>query len=97
MPGTLTVLHLTQPQLLLVSKARSYGDYSSWHWNPGLGNPVWGWDPSLLREGPLQLGYPFRFLATTHEWGTSPFCISAPFTSLDMASSIYLWLGLLFL
>ena len=25
--------------VLLVFAARSYGDLSSWHWNPGLGGP----------------------------------------------------------
>ena len=35
-------------QSLLVFAARSYGDLSFWHWNPGLGGLVWGWDSSLL-------------------------------------------------
>ena len=30
-------LHLPQLQSLLVFTARSHGDLSSWHWNPGLG------------------------------------------------------------
>ena len=37
----------TQPPLFFI--ARSYGDLSSWCWNPGLGVLVWGWNPSLLR------------------------------------------------
>ena len=36
-------------QLPLVFAARRYGDSSSWHWNPGLGGLVWGWDSSFLR------------------------------------------------
>ena len=28
--------------------ARSHGDLSSRHWNPGLEGLVWGWDSSLL-------------------------------------------------
>ena len=42
-------LCLNQPQSVLVFTARSYGDLSSWHWNPKLGGPVWGWNPLLLR------------------------------------------------
>ena len=34
--GTPATLQLTQPQSLLVCTARSYGDFSSWHWNPWL-------------------------------------------------------------
>ena len=48
-------------QSLLVLAARSYGDLLySWHWNPGLGSLMWGWDPSLLR-------YPFRIFIY-HMW-----------------------------
>ena len=37
----------TQSPLILA--ATSYGGLSSWHWNPGLGGLVWGWDSSLWR------------------------------------------------
>ena len=37
-------------QSLLVFAAMNLGDLSSWHWNPGLGSLVWGWDFSLLRH-----------------------------------------------
>ena len=40
---------LPQTQSPLVFAARSYGDLSSWHWNPWLGVLVWGWDSSLPR------------------------------------------------
>ena len=40
-------LPLTQSPLVFA--ARSYGDLSSWHWNPGLGGLVWGWDSSFPR------------------------------------------------
>ena len=56
---------------------------SSWHWNPGLGDLVWGWDPSLLR-------YPSQFLSATHGCGTSPFRVYAPPTNLDVVSSLTL-------
>ena len=46
-PENLEVLLLPQPSLVFT--ARSYGDLSSCHWNPGLGGLVWGWDSSLLR------------------------------------------------
>ena len=36
----------SQPQSLLVFTARSYGDFSSIHGNPGF--LVWGWGPLLL-------------------------------------------------
>lgn len=45
-----TCLHVTQPHSLLVFTARRCGDFSSCHWNPGLGGLVWGRDPILLRE-----------------------------------------------
>ena len=35
-------------------------DFSCWHWNPGLGSLMWGWDPLLLR-------YPSCFLIC-HIW-----------------------------
>ena len=34
--------HLPQPQSLLFCTARSYGDFSPWHWNLGLEGRVWG-------------------------------------------------------
>ena len=40
---------LSPTQSLLASAARSYGDLSPWHCNPGLGTLVWDWDSSLLR------------------------------------------------
>ena len=61
---------------LLVFAGRSYGDLPFWHWNPGLGVLIWGWDSSLLR-------YPSQILSITHGCGTSSFHVSAPCTSLD--------------
>ncbi|KAF6104299.1 hypothetical protein HJG60_011277 [Phyllostomus discolor] len=40
---------LPQSQSSLVFAARNCGDFSSWHWNPGLVGLLWGWDPWLLR------------------------------------------------
>ena len=40
---------LPPTQFPLIFAARSYGDLSSWHWNPGLGVLVWGEDSLLLR------------------------------------------------
>ena len=59
-------------QSLLVFAARSYGDLSSWYWNPGLGGQVWGW-ASLF---PIYLSQIF-----IHQMYL--FHISTPFTSLD--------------
>ena len=39
---------------LLVFAARRCGDLSYWHWKPGLGGLVWGWD-SLLPRYPSQI------------------------------------------
>ena len=72
--GLQKFLPLTQSPLVFA--ARSCGDSSSWHWNSGLGRLVWGWDsplPSILPE----------FLPITYGYGTSPFHIFAPPTSLD--------------
>ena len=44
---------LPSTQSLLMFAARNFEDLSSWHWNPGLGKLVWGWDSPLLR-------YPFQ-------------------------------------
>lgn len=41
--------HFTQVQPQLVFTAKGSQDFSSWHWNPGLGSPVCSQDPSLLR------------------------------------------------
>ena len=40
---------LPSTQSPLVFAARTYGDLSSWHWNPELGGLVWGCDSSVLR------------------------------------------------
>ena len=53
----------------LVFTARSYGDLSSWHCNPGLGGLVWGWDSLLPR-------YPTWFLSITCRCGTA--CSASP-------------------
>ena len=52
------------PQPPLIFTARSYGDLSSWHWNPGLDGLVSGWDPLLP-------SYPSWFLSTTWGCGTT--------------------------
>lgn len=39
----------SRSQSLLVFTATSDGDFSYWHWKPGLGSLVWVWDPSLFR------------------------------------------------
>ena len=50
-PGTLeaSISH-TQPQSPLVFTARSYRDFSSWHWNPGRGALMWGWSCDIPLE-----------------------------------------------
>ena len=73
--------HLSQPQSPKVFIARSYGDLSSQNWNHGLGGLVEVCELSLL-------------IFNCHTWvGTSPFCISNPPTSLNMASSVYPYLN----
>ena len=60
----------------LVFATRSYGDLSSWHWNPGLG--AW-----CGAGTPCSWDIPPEILFTTHGYGTSLFHVSAPPTSLD--------------
>ena len=88
---------LPLPPPALIFTARSYGDLSSWCWNPGLCSLVLGWDRFFSR-------YPSWLLSTTHDCGTArahsaatlPLCatlcllaslpllhISAPPTCLD--------------
>ena len=67
---------LPPTQLVLVFVARHYGYLSSWHWNPGLG--------ALCGIGtPCSWDIPPEFLSTTCGYGTRPFHISTPPTSLD--------------
>ena len=72
----LRILQFLPPiQSPLLFAARSCRDSSHWHWNPGLGGLLWGWDTSLLK-------CPSQFLSTTHACGTA--CSMSPclFTSL---------------
>lgn len=39
-----------QYQFLLVFTTRSFGKLLSWHWNPGTGVLMWGWDPHFSWE-----------------------------------------------
>ena len=63
----LQFLSLTQPPLVFT--ARNYEDVSSWHWSPGLGGLVWGWDP-LLPRYPSTLFLPYV--------GLGPACSTSP-------------------
>ena len=45
--------------------SQKLGDFSSWHWDPGLGGLVWGQDSSLPR-------YPSQFLSP--HLGVGPAC-----------------------
>ena len=67
-------LSLTQSPLVFA--ARSYGDLSSWHWNPWLWYLMWGCGSSSPR-------YPSWIFIHHTRCGTSPFCISTPPTSLS--------------
>ena len=68
----------------LVFTVRSYGDLPSWHWNPGLGGLVRGWDPSLPRypfilyPPPVDLG-----LADSISLFLPHHCPFTPLTHLD--------------
>ena len=66
--------------------ARSYGDLSSWHWNPGLGSLVWGGDLSL----PLYLS---RFLSTTRGLGPPIPCIHASPSVSESPSLLPIWIN----
>ena len=41
--------HMRKKFTYLVFAARNCMDLSSWHWNPSLGDLMWGWDSSFLR------------------------------------------------
>ena len=61
---------LPPTQSALTFTARSCGDLSSWHWDPGLEGLVWDWDSSLLR-------YPFHLrdsAAFAVRWGELVSC-----------------------
>ena len=52
-PRTPEALRLTQSQSPLIFTARSYGDFSSWHWKPGLGGTGVGLGPFVPQGGLL--------------------------------------------
>lgn len=95
-PFTRNCLGLQQPpsswvSISVVFTTNSYGNFSFCPWNPGMGGLVWGWD--LAPQGRrLQRRYPFWFLFAACGFGTSQFHISAPPTSLHVASSPISWL-----
>ena len=67
---------LPPTQSPLMFAARSYGDFSSWHWNLELSGLVWGWDPLLLRS-------PSRtFTHHVWMWGQPILCL-CPSNSLN--------------
>ena len=65
-----------------VFAARSCGDLSSWHWNPGLGGLMCGWDSLLLRY-PSQIYPPHMGERPVH----STFALLLP-VSVDVVSLI---------
>ena len=90
----------------LDSAARSYGDLSSWHWDPGLGTLVWGWDSSLPRCPSLYMcilymwvwGQPVPRLRPSSSLGGCGFCNSVvvrlPFNSISDGSEGWLFYSL---
>lgn len=75
-PGSITTLCLIQAESLLIFTAR-------------LGRHGVGLGPLSPQGEPLQLRDPSLFLTATDRCGTYPIHISAPPTSLIMASSLY--------
>ena len=69
-----------QPQSLLVFTSRSHGNFSSWHWNPGL-QGLCGAGAPHSSGGPLQLRYISQFLSATHGCGTSLLCLHPSYQS----------------
>ena len=59
---------LLSPQSPLVFTDRSYGDLSSWHWNPELCHLAWGWDacsqgiPPNFNPPQVNVGLPILLL-----------------------------------
>ena len=75
-------LHFPEPRSPPVFTARSYGDFSSWPWNPG--DDVW-MKPLTPQGGTPQQRCPSQFLSATHQCGTSPFHLSTPLSSLEVS------------
>ena len=63
-PFTPGYLCVTQPQSLLLFTARSYGDFSSQHWNPGFGSLVWG----CWSSGGISTAETFLCVFNWHTW-----------------------------
>ena len=80
-------------QSLLVFASRSYGNLSSWHWNPELG-------ASCEVGVPCSWDIPPEFSSTTHGCGSHLFCFSVSLPLLpvwmDMVSLNYVAVGLPF-
>lgn len=81
--------HLTQPQAPRCSQPEIQGTFLpgsetlGWGTWCGAGTPrSSGW------EGPPQLRYLSQYSMVTHRCGTTPFCVSAPPTNLNVASSL---------
>ena len=55
---------LPPTQFLLIFATKSFGDLSSWHWNPGLGDLGGG-------ETPCSKDVPLKILSTIHGCGTN--------------------------
>ena len=79
--GSLEALSLLQPKSSLAFTARSYGAFSSWHWNPELGGLMWGCNPSLftgdLRNQDISPNF-------TSGCGVRLFCASLPLLLASM-------------
>ena len=76
--------HLLQYQSPLVLWARSYGEFSSWHYNTWLWGLVWSWNP-CSRDIPLNFYLPHMGVGPAHS--KSP---PLPPTSLNVVSSLVL-------
>ena len=70
-------------QFMLISVDKSYGDVSSWHWNPGLGRPVVGLGLLTPKISLLNFYPPHVYVGPAHS-------VSLPFLSvcIDVLSSI---------
>ena len=99
---------LPPTQSPLVFAGRNCGDLpiSSWHWDPGLGTLVWGWDSSLPRCPSLYMcilymwvwGQPVPRLRPSSSLGGCGFCNSVvvrlPFNSISDGSEGWLFYSL---
>lgn len=84
-----------QTKCLLIFTARCTGNSTFQHRTPGLRSLVWGLDPFLFQGNLCHWGVPPSVQPLSLDLGSAHFHISTPPTSLNVASSLSLVIGVL--